>query len=113
MLMLPDDPILEIGGAQWDYKDSFIPFMTVVNKRRIALSSEGWLGLVPENAMVGEKVVVLIGAPMLHIVRDMQEIRPDCSSNCNVYSLIGEAYFHGFVDGRALDGRDLETILLM
>ena len=113
MLMLPDDPVLEIGGAQWDYKDSFIPFMTVANKRRIALTSEGWIGLVPETATVGDKVVVLVGAPMLHIVRDMQEISTDGRNNYNLFSLIGEAYFHGFVDGRALDGRDLETIVLV
>lgn len=112
MLMLPDDPILEIGGAQWDYRDSFLPYINTVNKRRLALSSEGWVGLVPETARIGDKVVVLLGALLLHIVRDLNGTERDGSSGDTIYSLVGEAYFHGFVDGRALEGRQLETIVL-
>ncbi|KAH7379863.1 heterokaryon incompatibility protein-domain-containing protein [Cadophora sp. MPI-SDFR-AT-0126] len=112
MLMLPDDPVLDVGGTQWDYRDSFLPFMTMVDKRRIALSSEGWIGLVPETAVVGDRAVVLIGGPMLYVVRDVHEPGSESGSDGNVYSLVGEAYFHGFVDGKALDGRELETIVL-
>lgn len=78
----------------------------------MALSSEGWIGLVTETAVVGDKVVVLMGAPLLHIVRNFCQQEGDRSDNNDVCSLVGEAYFHGFVDGRALEGRQLGTIVL-
>lgn len=112
MLMLPDDPPIESGGMRWDYKDSLMPFVSTVNKRRVAQSSEGWIGIVPETAKLGDKVVVLIGGPLLYVVRDCVKQDERQPGTDPAYSLVGEAYFHGFMDGKALKDRCLSTIAL-
>jgi hypothetical protein len=114
-LMLPDDPPLNINGTKWDYKDSMLTFINTVNKRRIAVSSEGWVGLVPSSAKVGDEIVVFTGGPVLYIVRERVKVDHILTTPAlgQQYIFIGEAYFHGFMDGKAMEGRDLTNIVLV
>ena len=79
----------------WDYKDSMLAFMDTVNKRRVILSSEGWICLVPETAMVGNKIVVLTSGQVFNIVREKSQGH---GINDTLHSLIRETYFGGFMD---------------
>ena len=62
--------------------------------RTLALSKGGYLALAPSSAMSGDKICVLYGchAPVI--------LRP--SPNCDMYTLVGDAYVHGLMDGEAL-----------
>ncbi|KAH7325599.1 heterokaryon incompatibility protein-domain-containing protein [Stachybotrys elegans] len=114
-IMFPEDPPLWSGEAKWDYQDSMLIYMKTANKRRLAFSSQGWVGVVPSTAAVGDQIAVFVGGPVLYIVRqnDLQSpMTTEIISTSDSFSLVGEAYFHGFMDGKALEGRHLETITL-
>ncbi|KAJ4245520.1 hypothetical protein NW762_014029 [Fusarium torreyae] len=111
-LMLPDDIPVKMGGVAWGYKDSIMEYINVVDKRRLAVTSEGWIGLVPDTTIVGDQVVVLVGGPVLYVIRSKAQSGTGYIPTCAVDTLIGEAYFHGFMDGQALQGRDLDTVIL-
>ncbi|KAI9155639.1 Heterokaryon incompatibility protein [Paramyrothecium foliicola] len=114
-LMLPEDPPFTMGGARWDYNDSMLKYINTANKRRIAVSTKGWIGLVPTSASIGDQIAVLAGGPVLYILRESipkeTESLPD--NSIPSYLLVGEAYFHGFMDGEALQGQELGNIVLI
>lgn len=61
--------------------------------RRFAYTASGLMGLVPEETELGDSVFALRGGQVLYVLRYVQN---------NQYRLIGEAYFHGMMDGEAL-----------
>jgi hypothetical protein len=89
--------------------------MNTVSNRRLAFSSKGWVGLVPSTAAVGDQIAVFVGGPLLYIIRQNSLEVPMVSETVTAsdrFSLIGEAYFHGFMDGKAMEGEELKTISL-
>jgi Heterokaryon incompatibility protein (HET) len=70
--------------------------MKVCHRRRLAYTRREWMGVVPEVTQVGDVVAVLVGGQMLYVLRrgggSMEER----------YQLVGEAYFHGMMDGEAV-----------
>jgi hypothetical protein len=74
--------------------------------RTFAVTSGGYPALVPERAQIGDDICVLLRGDVPFILRQRREN----------WSLIGEAYVHGFMDGEALGamevyGRNLFTII--
>jgi hypothetical protein len=54
-------------------------------------------GLIPQSAKVGDLVCVLFGCSVPVVLRK----RPSKGTN-NCYELVGEAYVHGFMDGKGI-----------
>jgi len=77
-------------------------------RRRFVVTDNGMMGVVPAGSLSGDSVFVLLGGSVLYVLCVMEEDR---------YMLIGEAYFHGMMDGESMDLCDkgefkLETIVL-
>ena len=84
--------------------------MTVCHGRRLFVcttggSPEDWnFGLCPENAREGDRVALLVGSNVLHIIRepDADDATPDF-----FVRLVGEAYVHNWMDGQLLGRTEL------
>ncbi|KAJ2893344.1 Heterokaryon incompatibility protein 6 like [Zalerion maritima] len=72
---------------------------------RSSYTRKGYVGMVPMDSQPGDIVAVLLGCPAPVVLRPKK----------NVYELVGEAYFHGFMDGEALTTEKFkqETIILV
>lgn len=77
--------------------------MRNLQNRRIFITKLGYIGLGPEFARPGDKVVVFLGAAIPFVVRAVHD----------KFHLLGEAYCDGIMDGEILDVRAEETIVLI
>ncbi|KAG2045262.1 hypothetical protein BDR03DRAFT_938310, partial [Suillus americanus] len=72
-------------------------FSWMCSARRVFSTEEGDLGIAHQGARVGDEVVVVPGAAVPFVVREVEG---------GAYALIGEAFVHGAMDGEALKGKD-------
>ncbi len=73
-------------------------------KRRPFLSAQGYVGLVPSHAEVGDAIFIIYGAIVPFTIRD--------ADNGQLES-VGEAYVHGIMDGVYLEKNPpTETFIL-
>ncbi|KAF7541914.1 hypothetical protein G7054_g193 [Neopestalotiopsis clavispora] len=91
---VPEVAFAKLLGATWDSYGEFWPYMACVHHRRMGRTSSGWLCLLPEGAQLGDIIILVCGG------RTPLVIRP---SNDGYYTLVGEAYIHGAMDGEAFD----------
>lgn len=75
--------------------------------RVLCITTKGYIGLVPWKAQVGDQVVVLFGGYTPFVLRQRHGVA-GLSENEEYWQLIGESYIHGFMDGEALKGLDVE-----
>ncbi|KAI1170176.1 HET-domain-containing protein [Nemania sp. FL0916] len=74
---------------------------TVGVGRRLFLSKRGYLGLAPGNAKVGDEIWVLDGGRLPLILRpSAKELHEEPDPE---YSLVGDAYVHGIMDGEVVE----------
>jgi hypothetical protein len=72
--------------------------------RKPFLSAEGYVGLVPAVAEIGDIIIIIFGATVPFVVRELDGGK---------VQLIGEAFVHGIMDGEFLKvGRASETFCL-
>ena len=64
--------------------------------RVMAVTSKGYIGLVPWNAQEGDVVSVLFGGCTPFILRN--------AAGAEVYTLVGEAYVYGIMGGELFSG---------
>lgn len=72
-------------------------FLWMCSARRVFSTEQGDLGIAHEGARVGDEVVVVPGAAVPFVVREVED---------GAYALIGEAFVHGVMGGEALEGID-------
>jgi hypothetical protein len=72
-------------------------FSRMCYSRRVFVTEEGDLGIAHQSARVGDEVVVVPGAAVPFVMREVEG---------GAYALIGEAFLHGAMDGEALEGKD-------
>ncbi|KAM0279439.1 hypothetical protein ACHAQH_004599 [Verticillium albo-atrum] len=77
--------------------------------RRLAVTAKGYLALVPPLTEVGDVVAVIPGAPVPFVLRPKWY---DEQMDRNVYTLVGECYVHGVMNGEAADESKMQVILL-
>jgi hypothetical protein len=71
-------------------------------KRRAFVTKRGYLGIGPVHLEPGDSIVILLGAAVPFVLRNVDEEK---------YKLVGEAYVHGVMDGEyANDQSKVETI---
>ena len=79
------------------------PFLTafepVAKDRRFCVTKNGCMGLVPKRAAEGDRLCVFLGGAAPFV------IRKNVSGH---YSLVGECYIHGSMDGEAIDMESVE-----
>jgi hypothetical protein len=61
-------------------------------RRRLIMTEQGYLGLTAEHVKVDDAVAICLGGQLPFILRRV----------LNYYTLIGEAYIHGIMDGEAM-----------
>jgi len=70
-------------------------------QRQFAVTREGkYMGLVPADTREGDVLVVFLGSKVPHVLRKAEGAR---------YTLIGEAYVHGLMDGEVFVGSQLRV----
>ncbi|KAH8681991.1 heterokaryon incompatibility protein-domain-containing protein [Xylariales sp. PMI_506] len=92
-----------------DFQAGIAVFMMVANLRRLAITSQGMIGLVPGATRLGDTVVVLAGSQFPHVVRrlgddELPSRNPNKENHSGNYRLVGEAYIHGIMDGEMMSG---------
>jgi hypothetical protein len=95
------------NASYMDCWDSYRQFVRIIQDRRLAMISKGYIGWVPHNMFRGDEV-----QPMLE---DLFCIIFGCSTPIvlrpcgKYYQVIGEGYLQGFMEGEALKLLDLKT----
>lgn len=69
-------------------------FEPAVKGRRFCVTQDGYMGLVPARATKGDGICVFLGGAVPFVIR---------KTDNGHYSLVGECYVHGLMDGKALD----------
>ncbi|KAJ9161183.1 hypothetical protein NKR19_g2486 [Coniochaeta hoffmannii] len=111
-MVFPDDPDSKEKAAFLDRISEARPsFYKACMLKRLAYTSQGMIGLVRPETRVGDRVAVLAGSKVLLCLREVTPSVP--SGNATHYHLIGEAYFHGIMDGEAMDGLELGEVVLV
>ncbi|KAK8850953.1 Heterokaryon incompatibility protein 6 OR allele [Apiospora arundinis] len=123
MMLLPgEEGRQRADGSVYTYDDTVWRCMITLHCRRLAITSKGWIGVVPEATEIGDHVAVLIGASTPFILRkapaggmpDVGEERLDKTVRTGDEFLpIGEAYIHGLMFGRGLELAELTKITLV
>jgi hypothetical protein len=70
-------------------------FQFLYGHRRFCVTAAGFMGLIPSGSKSGDLVCIIEGAPTPFILRS--------ETNGN-YSLVGECYMHGMMDGGMVTG---------
>ena len=65
-----------------------------IKGRRFCVTQEGYTGLVPTSAAKGDSICVFLGSAVPFVIR---------KTGSDKFSLVGECYVHGMMDGKALD----------
>lgn len=68
-------------------------------RRRLCITSQGYVGLCPDSAGPGDDVFVLFGGPAPMFMRHCK-MKPDGS--LGTYVALGHGYLHGLMDGEAV-----------
>jgi hypothetical protein len=62
--------------------------------RKFLITRNGYLGLAPNTSKKGDIIAVLFGCTTPMVLRPTADKR---------YEVVGEAYVHGFMEGKAMD----------
>lgn len=108
-----DQETLDFMADRWDElqsKGSYLNNMMCMDGKRPYLTAQkGYLGMAPKHAQPGDVVVLLCGDSIPYVLRPTgyEEGGGDdnhYSTSSNTYTLVGEAYCDGIMDGE-LEGR--------
>ena len=86
-LNIPDVRATSVG------KGETLARLDATEYRRFAITDFGFMGIVPDGARVGDKVVAFAGAGVLFVLRDLDD--------CHI--LVGECYIHGYMSGEVCE----------
>lgn len=67
------------------------------------VTREGYIGIGPPDMARGDEVWVLFGGKVPFILRSTGNAEDQPCKNSNDYTLVGNAYVHGIMDGEAVD----------
>lgn len=80
------------------YRQMQLAFSAAVTARRFATTKDGFMGLMPRGAMLGDEVCVILGAHVPFLVRRV----PHNEIGINRYHLLGECYLQGIMNGEGM-----------
>ena len=79
-----------------DYNPTKASLETTTLYRRFAISTLGYMGLVPREARAGDLICIIFGATTPNILRPLE------SGGNMRYELVGHCYMHGLMDGEGM-----------
>lgn len=82
----PKDP------ARYDERRSASLFGPI-DSRNLMATTRGYIGLIPDDAQIGDVICVLLGGPTPYVLRPVGD---------GDYILVGECYVYGLMNGQAL-----------
>lgn len=88
--------------------DNFLTeISTACNFRTFIVIEEGYLGLAPRNAEVGDRIFIPMGSRVPFVIREKE-------GQTSTFELVRDAYVHGIMYGEATEKEDVhvEEILL-
>lgn len=92
------DHKVEFGAMPEEDRDFIQKVVGNVNGRCLCVTSaDNRIGLVPAQAEVGDSLAILDGVPMPFVLRENPE---SASDSTKVYSLVGDAYVTGIMQGQ-------------
>ncbi|PQE21336.1 Heterokaryon incompatibility protein [Rutstroemia sp. NJR-2017a WRK4] len=94
--------------ATWETYGDFWPFIVASQHRRMGRTENGWLGMMPGHAKVGD-VVILASGGRVPLVMRKKETEVDGVQEKRAL-FIGEAYIQGIMDGEMWDEQRCEDI---
>jgi hypothetical protein len=104
----PDGPFDEAAFETrivWEDYAHYLALMTIMAKylrgRNFCITDGGYLGSVPHGTLIGDRICILFGSTVPFVFRE-------CSQG--YFTLIGECYVHGIMDGEAMKERDMEAL---
>ncbi|KAH8668989.1 heterokaryon incompatibility protein-domain-containing protein [Xylariales sp. PMI_506] len=74
--------------------------------RAFFVSRKGYFGLAPTGALAGDRVCILAGGRPPFILRYLREVSVLGKDSAPGFTLIGDSYVHGIMDGEAAQGVD-------
>lgn len=77
--------------------------------RRIAISRNGFMGLVPPETKPGDHIAIIPSISTPYIIRPVPKIRVKDRKD---FCLVGECYVHGLMDGQGADQAMVERTIL-
>lgn len=82
----------------------------MLNGRRFCVTKKGYFGMLTQNADKGDHVCIIMGSTVPFMVREI-EVAQSLSTS---YSIVGEGYIHGIMNGEALtmEGFEVTDIIL-
>jgi len=94
-----------------------LPFVNLTTSfRRLFRTSRGYLGIGPEDTQPGDRICILTGGHMPLVMRPTEDflMLRDTLYRGSRWTLIGESYVHGIMDGEAMiefqqSGKEMET----
>ncbi|KAK7403206.1 hypothetical protein QQX98_011023 [Neonectria punicea] len=84
---VPGEDLILLTQSQWRTGRGIVGR---INRRRVAHTSTGFVGLVPAEAELADEVWLIRGGGVFYVLRSVGEGR---------YLLIGESHFHGLMEG--------------
>jgi hypothetical protein len=99
------DPTSEVTAAEISAFYNFV-FVATAGRKLFISKEEGWLGLAPMQAEVGDRIALLKGGNVPYI------LRPKLGEE-NEWEIIGDAYVHGIMDGEGWKPDELVDIILV
>lgn len=121
MFLLPgEEGRQRSDGSVYTHADTIVPCSSILDKRKLATTSKGWIGLVPGETELGDHVSVLIGAMMPVILRKAsvdtlagrEEGGMETGSAGDEFLVVGNSYIHGLMYGKGLELAHLGNITL-
>jgi len=73
-----------------------------MHKRRVFLSTLGYVGLVPCDTQPGDIICILFGVHVPFVLRPFSE---------STYKLVGEAFVYGVMDGEIVEQKAREKLV--
>jgi hypothetical protein len=93
LLKRPRSQVKEEHMEAW--QTAYRTLLYGISGRSLCRTSQGYLGLVPEGAEIGDIVYALLGCQTLYTLRKEGDSRQE-------FGYIGECYLHGLMDGEAM-----------
>jgi len=107
MYLSEDNETAKAGSLGWSREkwSKFERFMSAlkstVARRVFSVLGNGYMGLVPQKAQPGDLVSVLLGHVNPFVLCPDRQL---CENGSLRYTVIGECYVHGIMDGESLEG---------
>ena len=92
---------LQVRRPARTYRQMQIAMKAAVQRRRLGMTTQRYLGLFPRGTEPGDQVCVFTGGWVPFVIRRNQAR--------DEYQLVGECYLHDIMDDEVYDMRDLQT----